>query len=171
MNHDEGELYDLGNDAREYQNLYTDPACRTKRIELLQELVRFFTPTPSEKRQAYIRTLFDDSDMVARGAMGRLFKWDKGIVEGDGFWQSIKDGHKLTVIPFEGVCRLEKLDADNPADGLVWNYAPVEDDERLEAMLGRLVDYLAGKIRPISLMTGGEEGRENMMFCRGFGLC
>ncbi len=171
VNHDEGELYDLGNDAREYQNLYTDPACRTKRIELLQELVRFFTPTPSEKRQAYIRTLFDDSDMVARGAMGRLFKWDKGIVEGDGFWQSIKDGHKLTVIPFEGVCRLEKLDADNPADGLVWNYAPVEDDERLEAMLGRLVDYLAGKIRPISLMTGGEEGRENMMFCRGFGLC
>ena len=47
----------------------------------------------------------------------------------------------------------------------------MQDEERLETMLGRLVDYLSGKIRPLSLMTGGWEGQEKMMFCRGFGLC
>jgi hypothetical protein len=38
-------------------------------------------------------------------------------------------------------------------------------------MLSQLIDYLAGKIRPISLMTGGPEGQQNMQFCRGHGLC
>ncbi|MDT8391928.1 MAG: sulfatase-like hydrolase/transferase [Lentisphaeria bacterium] len=171
VNHDEGELYNLAADPREYNNLHDDPACRAKRIDLLAELVRFYTRTPSPKRQAYIRTLFDDSEMVARRTMGKLFKWDKGIVEGDGFWMMIEDSYRLTAIPFERTCRLEKLDSEAPADGLTWNYHTLEDHDRLEAMLGRLVNYLAGKIRPISLMTGGEEGREQMMFCRGFGLC
>lgn len=171
VNHDEGELYNLSDDSREYHNLYNDADYQAKRIELLTALVGFLTPTPSEKRQAYIRTLFDDSEMVARQAMGKLFKWDKGIVEGDGFWQYFKDGCRLTVIPFDQVCRLEQLDDETPNNGLTWNYAAVNDPDRLEAMLGTLVDYLAGKIRPISLMTGGEEGQEQMLFCRGFGLC
>lgn len=171
VNHDEGELYNLTEDSREYHNLYDDADYQAKRIELLTALVGFFTPTPSEKRQAYIRTLFDDSEMVARQAMGKLFKWDKGIVEGDGFWQTFKDGCRLTVIPFDQVCRLEQLDDETPNNGLTWNYTTVNDPDRQEAMLGALVDCLAGKIRPISLMTGGEKGQEQMLFCRGFGLC
>lgn len=171
VNHDEGELYHLTQDEGERNNLYTDPDCQARRIELLSRLVGFYTPTPSLKRQAYIRSLFDDSEMVARQAMGKTFKWNKGIVEGDGFWQSFQDEYRLTAIPFDGVYRLEKLNAEAPTDGLVWNYGPVEDADRREAMLARLIDYLAGKIRPISIMTGSAFEREQMLFCRGFGLC
>ncbi len=171
VNHDEGELFHLREDPQEHDNLYYRPECRAKRIELLAKLVGFYTPAPSEKRQAYIRSLFDDSEPVSRGSMGRLFKWDKGIVEGDGFWQIIEEGYRLTAIPFDGVFRLEKLDGGRPTDGLTWNYAAVDETDRLEAMLGKLVDVIAGKIRPISLMTGSPEERANMLLCRGFGLC
>jgi hypothetical protein len=174
VNHDEGELYCLLEDKDERNNRFADPDCQAKRIELLTELVAFFTPTPSAQRQAYIRTLFDDSDMVARQAMGKLFKWsswNSGIVEGHGFWQSVQDAHRLTIIPFDSVCRLEKLDEEEPTDGLVWNYAPVENAGCLETMLCQLVDYLACKIRPISILTGGAAGREQMLFSRGFGFC
>jgi hypothetical protein len=142
------------------------------RINLLCELVGFFTVVPSEKRCAYIRSLFDDSELIARRAMGKLFKWQKGIVEGDGFWMSFEDGHRLTAIPFDRTYRLERLAEDEPTDGWsVWNYASTDDPDRLEAMLGRLIDYIVGKIRPLSLMSGSEDEKENMYFCRGPGLC
>ncbi len=171
VNHEEGELYCLLEDDEERNNRFKDPCCQAKRIELLKELVAFFTPTPSAKRQAYIRTLFDDTETAARQCLGKLFKWDKGIVEGAGFWQSFQDDHRLTVIPFDNACRLEKLDRENCTDGLVWNYAPVDDANLQEAMLSRLVDYLACKIRPISTMSGGDAGREQMLFSKGFGFC
>lgn len=171
VNHGEGELYHLRDDADEHINRFSDPACQAKRIELLGELVSFLTPTPSAKRQAYIRSLFDDSEMVRRECMGKIFKWDKGIVEGDGFWQSFEDRHRLTAVPFDNGYILEKLDEANPTDGLVWHYAPVHDNARMESMLRQLVNYLSGKIRPISIMTGGTAGMKQMMFCRGFGFC
>ncbi len=171
VNHDEGELYHLRDDPGERWNLFGEAACQTRRIELLCELVAFFTPTPSPRRQAAIRSLFDDREMIARQAMGKLYKWNKGLVEGAGFWQCFRDGHRLTAIPFGGIYRLERLDPDAPTDGLVWNHAAVEDPDRLEAMLGELIDYIACKIRPISIMSGGDEARDRMLFSRGFGFC
>lgn len=171
VNHDEGELFNLRDDPNEHNNLYCNPDCQAKRIELLAHLVAFYTPTPSARRRAYIRSLFDDSGPVSHQAMGKLFKWNKGIVEGNGFWRFIADGYRLTAIPFDGIYRLEKLDQDRPTDGLTWNYAAIDEPDRLEAMLGLLIDYVAGKIRPLSLMTGSVEERDNMLFCRGFGLC
>jgi arylsulfatase A-like enzyme len=171
VNHDEGELFNLRADPQEHDNLYYNADCQAKRIALLTLLVGYYTPSPSARRQAYIRSLFDDAEPVSRQAMGKLFKWDKGIVEGDGFWRVVKDGYRLTAIPFDETFLLEKLDKDRPTDGLTWNYVPVDEPGRLEAMLRLLIDYVACKIRPLSLMTGSETEREQMLFSRGFGLC
>ncbi|MBI1338094.1 MAG: sulfatase-like hydrolase/transferase [Phycisphaera sp.] len=171
VNSEEGELYCLVDDPQERNNRFADPSCRDKRIELLAQLVAFFTPVPSQTRQAYIRTLFDDAAVIERQYLGKLFKWDKGIIEGAGFWQSFRDGYRLTVIPFDKICRLEKKDASNPTDGLVWHYPPSSDRDQMERMLRELVNYLSGKIRPISIMTGGQEAIDRVSFTRGFGFC
>lgn len=171
VNSDEGELYCLTFDPEERDNRFADPSCQDKRIDLLSELVAWFTPEPSTDRQAYIRTLFDDRDVVENEYLGKLFKWDKSIVEGAGFWQSFREGYRLTVIPFDHVCRLEQKDATNRTDGLVWNYQPSDDRDQMERMLRELVNYLCGKVRPISLMSGGQQGIDQMLFMRGFGLC
>ncbi len=166
-----GELYDLRSDPGERRNRFLDPACQGKRVELLQELVDWLTPRPSSARQEYLRWLLNDRTAHERGELAPLFKWEQGIIEGGGFWFHIRDDRRLTVVPFDGICRLEQLDSQAPTDGCCWNYEACDDAEALLTMVTELVDYLCGKIRPVSIMSGNAKERERMLFASGHGYC
>jgi arylsulfatase len=171
VNSPEGELYNLSEDPEERWNLYGDPAWRDKVVELKLEIVRKMTKRVSERRKSFIRSLFDESRGQAIHAMTKLYKWDKSIVDGGGFWTVWRDDHRLTYIPFDDDVRFEIVDPDLATPAETLGLVPCDDRERMEAMLDELVNYIATTIRPISLMSGGQRSFDNMLQTKGPGFC
>ena len=83
----------------------------------------------------------------------------------------IRDGKRMTYIPFDDDLRFEVLDPDNKTDGISWNYLPCNDQEALDAALSELINYISTKIRPISIMVGGQEDRDKMLQTKGTAYC
>ena len=171
VNTDAGELYDLESDPDERDNLYGDPACRELIQDMKLGIIKRMTKQVSATRRDHIRSLFDTTATRAIGAMDPLFKWEKGIVEGGGFWMLFRDNRRLTYIPFDDDLRFEQLDPERKTDGVTWFYEPCEDKEALDNALNELLNYIATKIRPISLMTGNQTIWDNMLRTNGAGLC
>jgi hypothetical protein len=167
----EGELYDLETDPQEYRNLYREPDHQDTILKLKLGIIRRMTDEVSPRRQRTIRDLFDDSRMRSRGAMDKLFKWDKGIIDGGGFWMVNRDGYRLVYIPFDEVLELTRVEESLPQDGQSRNLVPCDDGAVLHALVDELLDYIATKIRPVSIMTGTQEERDNMLMPRGHGFC
>jgi arylsulfatase A-like enzyme len=170
VNSQEGELYDLSQDPHERWNLYGDPAWQDVVTELKLEIVKKMTKRVSEKRKAFIRSLFDDSQGEAIGAMDKLYKWDKSIVDGGGFWMVWRDGHRLVYIPYDDDVRFEKLDPGQGVSARTRRLVPCEDRAGMGAMLDELLNLLATKIRPISLMSGNQDSWDNMIQTKGRGF-
>jgi arylsulfatase A-like enzyme len=171
VNSPHGELYNLSEDPEERWNLYNDPVWHDKAVELKLEIVKKMTKRPSETRKSFIRSLFDDSRGQAIHAMDKLYKWDKSIVDGGGFWTVWRDGHRLTYIPFDDDLRFEIVDPDLAIPAETLGLVPCDDQGKMEAMLDELLNYIATTIRPISLMSGGQHSFDNMLQTKGPGFC
>lgn len=171
VNSPEGEFYDLEADPDERKNLYADPGYQDQVLQLKIEIIRKMTKPVSPRRQAHIRSLFDNTAGRSISALDKLFKWDKGIVEGGGFWMLLRDGFRFVCIPFDGKLTFERLATAQPLDGTHWDYRPCNDLKTCHACADELIDYIATKVRPISIMTGSQEERDNMLQTKGHGLC
>ena len=169
VNAEEGELYDLARDPEERRNLYEDPAWQEQVLVLKLEIVKKFTPPVSAQRQTFIRSLFDDTRGTETGAMDKLYKWDKSVVDGGGFWMVFRDGYRLVVLPFDDRAVLEREDPARilPSHHRVWETC--EDPVVTGRLLDELIDVLATKIRPISLMSGGQQSWDNLLRSKGRG--
>ena len=167
VNSTEGELYNLQSDPEEYDNLYADPAQLDVLLELKLAIVRKITPPVSEKRQSFIKSLYDNTAAHSVDALEKLFEWDMGIVEGSGFWIVVRDGYRLTYIPFDGTLRFEEKDEANPTNGTTRFYNPSNDKTKLHALADELLDYIFTKIRPISILVGNQEERDLMLQTKG----
>jgi len=171
VNSPEGELYDLEADPEERKNLYSQPAFQDTVLTLKLAIVRRMTGAVSPKRQAYIRSLFDNTEVHRIAALEKLLKWEKGIVEGGGFWMLFRDGYRLTYLPFDEELNFETLASPQPIDGTRWDYKACSDLKALHACVDELINYISTKIRPISIMIGTQEERDNMLQTKGHGLC
>lgn len=171
VNAPEGELYDLEADPNERNNLYAVPVHQDTLLQLKLGIIRKMTEPVSSKRQAFIRSLFDNTAARSISALDKLFKWDKGIIEGGGFWMLLRDGYRFTYIPFDGKLAFERLATAQPLEGTHWDYRPCDAPKACHACADELIDYIATKIRPISIMIGSQEERDNMLQTKGHGLC
>lgn len=167
VNSAEGELYNTELDPDEYDNLYTEPGCGEVLLDMKLALVRKITPKVSEKRRAFIRNLFDNTEINSIDGIEKLFCWDMGVVEGGGFWMLLRDDYRLTYIPFDGKLLFEEKDRSNPTNGTKWFYHPSDDKIKLHALIDELLDYIFTKIRPISILVGNQEERDRMLQTKG----
>lgn len=167
VNSKEGELYNLASDPGEFQNLYAEPAFQIKRLELKLALVKKFTPEPGEQRKAFIRRLLAPWPAERAGEMEPLYKWDKWIDEGGGFWLRLKGNYRFTYVPFEDRAVLEKIVSANAA---ARTFEIVHEPEVMENFLDEIINYVSTKIRPLSAMTGSAEHKENLLTTKGAGF-
>ena len=169
VNAEEGELYDLARDPEERRNLYEDPAWQEQVLVLKLEIIKTLTSPVSARRRAFIRSLFDDTRSTKTGAMDKLCKWDKSIVEGGGFWMVFRDGYRLVVLPFDDRASLEREDPVQSIPSRHRGWVACEDPAVTGRLLDELIDVLATKIRPISLMSGGQQSWDNLLRSKGRG--
>jgi arylsulfatase A-like enzyme len=171
VNSHEGELYHLASDPDERNNLYTDASYRNEVTALKLEIVNKLTKPVSERRQNWIRSLFDNTEPARYGMMEKLHKWNKNIADGGGFWMVCRAGYRMTYLPFDDEFTLYKEDPAQAVPGQHAGYISSNDDEVRESLLNELLNYLATTIRPISLMSGNQQAWDNMLQTKGPGLC
>ncbi len=168
VNSNEGELYHFDTDSEERYNVFGEPANRSKVIQLKLEIIKKMTKSVSEQRKQYIRNLVEPGE---KSMMEKLHKWTRNIADGGGFWTICRDEYRLFCIPFDDRLILQKLDPQQVVIDERTGFIPYDNDEKLEELLNELLNYIATTIRPISLMTGGQQGWDNMLQTKGFGLC
>jgi hypothetical protein len=54
---------------------------------------------------------------------------------------------------------------------MAWNYDVHENKADMHRLTDELIDYLCTKIRPVSIMIGNQQARDNMLQVQGQGLC
>ena len=171
VNSSEGELYNLAEDPDERVNRFSDLSCRAVVEGMEVGIIKKMTAPVSERRKAFVRSLFDDSDYSRYGFMEKLFKWERSIIEGGGFWMVWRDGYRLTYLPFDNDLRFEKIDSTRKVVNQRLGLTQSEDVAVREGMIRELINFLSTKTRPISVITGGQVHWDNMLQSKGPGLC
>lgn len=167
VNSKEGELYDLASDPGEFRNLFEESAFQQKRLELKLALVKKLTPEPGEQRKAFIRRLLSPWPAERAGEMEPLYKWDKWIDEGGGFWLRLKGEYRFTYVPFDNRAVLEKILSTDTDRRTV---ETVDEPKIMESFIDEILNYISTKIRPLSAMSGSPQHKENLLTTRGAGL-
>ncbi len=151
------ELYDLEADPDEAENLYGRPEYAETVRRLKLKLIEKVTASPSRERSEYIDALFDSNVIASMGGMGKLAKWNDGIMDGGGFWMIYEEPYRMSVFPCKGELILEKEDTSLRESKDFRTYGDLTGDEAdpeiEDRLLDRLIDYIFRGIRPVSVMA------------------
>jgi hypothetical protein len=171
VNSNEGELYNLASDSEEYDNLFNNTVYTDVVTDMKLEIVKKMTAPLSEQRKIFIRSLFDNSTSHRYKMMEKLYKWDRSIVDGGGFWMVFRNEYRLIYIPFDNKLTFYELDNDKTIEDRTMGWVPSDNRKKREQLIDELLNYISTTIRPVSLLSGSQEAWDNMLQKKGPGLC